>query len=149
MPQANRQRTTAEQKRNVLLVEDDMFVAFGMRSALAEARFVVVGIAATAANARVLYAREKPNVVVLDLELHGLEDGLDFARSLPAEDTNRLLFVTASPDGLRARAKGLAAACLPKPFLEQELVESVQYVLESADPAGQVPEVPERLIAIG
>jgi two-component system nitrate/nitrite response regulator NarL len=68
----------------VLLVEDHAVVRAGLRL-LIESRhgLVVVGEAATHADALTLAAREQPHIILLDLDL-GSEDGLDLLPILRA-----------------------------------------------------------------
>jgi DNA-binding NarL/FixJ family response regulator len=68
----------------ILLIEDHAVVRAGLRLLLESRReFAVVGEATTRADALALAARERPHVILLDLDL-GAEDGLDLLPSLRA-----------------------------------------------------------------
>jgi two-component system, NarL family, nitrate/nitrite response regulator NarL len=91
--------TTTMQAIRVLLVEDHAVVRAGLRL-LIESRhgLVVVGEAATHADALALAAREQPHIILLDLDLGG-EDGLDLLPNLrAAAGQARVLILTGMRD---------------------------------------------------
>lgn len=57
--------------RKVLVVEDEALVAMLVEDALLDAGFAVIGPAATIEEAMALLERERPDAVVLDLNLAG------------------------------------------------------------------------------
>ena len=61
----------ADEARKVLVVEDEALVAMLVEDALLDAGFGVIGPAATVEEAMALLARERPDAVVLDLNLAG------------------------------------------------------------------------------
>jgi CheY-like chemotaxis protein len=61
----------AQVSRRVLVVEDEALVAMLVEDALMDAGFGVIGPAATVDEALDLIARERPDAVVLDLNLAG------------------------------------------------------------------------------
>ena len=61
----------AESARKVLVVEDEALVAMLVEDALLDAGFGVIGPAATVEEALSLLQRERPDAVVLDLNLAG------------------------------------------------------------------------------
>lgn len=58
-------------RRRVLVVEDEALVAMLVEDALTDAGYGVIGPAATVAEALALLGRERPDAVVLDLNLAG------------------------------------------------------------------------------
>jgi two-component system nitrate/nitrite response regulator NarL len=79
----------------VLLVEDHTVIRAGLRLLLESRRgLVVVGEATTCAEALELVARERPDIILLDLAL-GTEDGLDLLPVLKTRATSaRVLVLT-------------------------------------------------------
>lgn len=61
----------ADGARRILVVEDEALVAMLVEDALLDAGFGVMGPAATVDEAMALLARERPDAVVLDLNLAG------------------------------------------------------------------------------
>jgi len=83
----------------VILVEDHAVVRAGLRMLIESRRgLVVVGEAATHADALALAAREQPHIILLDLDL-GREDGLDLLPNLrAAAGQARVLILTGMRD---------------------------------------------------
>jgi response regulator RpfG family c-di-GMP phosphodiesterase len=112
----------------ILLVDDDP----GLR-ALLRTTFEVVAVdvaeAESAAAARTLLPRFKPDVVVLDVRMPG-EDGLSLCRALKADTATRgigVVLLTGVEEGNGAAAKDAGAdALLKKPFSPLELLGVVE-----------------------
>jgi DNA-binding NarL/FixJ family response regulator len=119
------------QTARILVVEDDYFVGLQNEDILTKAGFSVVGIATTADYALALAAREKPDLVLMDIRLAYSGDGIDAAISLLQNHGLRSVFVTALADpATRSRA---VAACplgwLMKPFSAAALIKAVRDAL--------------------
>jgi response regulator NasT len=87
----------AGQKPRVLIVEDDTLVGMGLKAQLERLGHVVVGQAATAAEAMALYREHLPDVVLLDIRLNG-DDGIEVARQLLHERRCPMVIVSAYSD---------------------------------------------------
>lgn len=109
--------------RRVLVVEDEALVAMLVEDALAEAGYEVIGPAATVAEALALLERERPDAVVLDLNLAG-ESSTPVADLLAAR---RIPYVIATGYGAAALPPGHEqAAVLAKPYDPTELAALLQ-----------------------
>ncbi len=119
--------------KTILLVDDDSRITQVARDYLAHAGFgVAVAHDGPAALAR--YRAEKPDLVVLDLGLPGL-DGLDVARALRKESRVPIIMLTArgeESDKLVGLELG-ADDYMTKPFSPKELVARVRAVLRRAE----------------
>jgi response regulator NasT len=90
--------------RQVLIVEDNSFIALGLRSDLEQLGHEVVGMAADAAEARQLFSERAPNLLLMDIRL-GKDDGIELTRQLYAERPCPVVIVSAFSDAeLVARA---------------------------------------------
>lgn len=117
----------------ILVVEDEYLVAMQMQSALAEAGFAVVGLAATGEDALAIAAREHPALAIVDIRLGGALDGLDAARALFREQGIRSILATANYDE-KTQIRAVEAAplgWLPKPFEMRSLVLKVRSAVRS------------------
>jgi len=120
-------------KARVLVVEDDYFVSMDIETVLNEVGCDVIGITATAEEAIELAARERPDLVLMDVRLAGRLDGIEAATDIHSRLGIRSLFVTAHSDpdtrqrGERANPVGWAL----KPFSSHELKASVRAALEA------------------
>ena len=98
----------------VVLVDDHALIRQGLRALLERSGLTVVGEAATAAEAAAAVARNRPEVVVLDLRLDGSEwNGLELCRRLTRQFPRSQVLVlttfltqTLLLDSLHAGARG-------------------------------------------
>ena len=119
----------------VLVVDDELKIARLVRDYLTEAGFVVT--LASSGPAAVATARsEKPDLVVLDLGLPGM-DGYDVTRAIRAQSAIPIIMLTARSEETD-RIVGLELGAddyVVKPFSPRELVARVKAVLRRTDGA--------------
>jgi two-component system, response regulator PdtaR len=90
--------------RQVLIVEDNSFIALGLRGDPEQLGHAVVGLASDAAEARQLFHAREPNLLLMDVRL-GKDDGIELTRQLYAERPCPVVIVSAFSDAeLVARA---------------------------------------------
>jgi DNA-binding NarL/FixJ family response regulator len=118
-------------RRKVLVVEDDYFVASEVEMALLDAGFEVTGLAATADEAIELAKSHRPDLVVMDIRLAGFRDGVDAALELFRESGIRCIFATAHYEAAtRQRAEpALPLGWLAKPYQPDTLLRAVHRAL--------------------
>jgi DNA-binding NarL/FixJ family response regulator len=120
-------------RRRLLIVEDDWLISLQLGQLLTAAGFEIVGTASDAATAVALAERERPDLVLMDIRLHGPVDGVEAARAIVDHLGIQSLFVSAHTDpGTIART--LAARPLgwvPKPFTEAEVLQAVRAALSA------------------
>jgi two-component system, OmpR family, alkaline phosphatase synthesis response regulator PhoP len=115
--------------QRILVVEDEMRIAGNLRDYLEDAGFGVT-VAGDGSSALASVRGERPDLVVLDLGLPGL-DGLDVARELRRSSTVPIVMLTARGEE-SDRIVGLELGAddyLVKPFSPRELVARVRAVL--------------------
>ncbi len=116
----------------LLIVENDRVTARDLEATLRRRGFVVVGIAYSAVQALDFVRGEKPDLVLLDIQLDGPEDGIELARQLRREHGVPSIFVTGYSEGAileRARS-AQPAAFLRKPFSDTEIAVCLESVVE-------------------
>ncbi len=118
-------------RRRLLIVDDEWLISMQLEQMMTTAGFEVVGTAATAADALALADRERPDLVLMDIRLHGPVDGIDAACQIMDRFGIRSLFVSAHSDaGTMTRSLAARpAGWLPKPFTEAELLQAVRSAL--------------------
>jgi len=112
-----------------LVVEDEPQIAHLVQQYLERDGFRVA-IASDGPQALELFARMRPEVVVLDLMLPGL-DGWEVCRRIREESRSAVVMLTAR-DGVEDRVQGLELGAddyVTKPFSPRELVARVRAVL--------------------
>ncbi|HEV7810572.1 MAG TPA: response regulator transcription factor [Candidatus Limnocylindrales bacterium] len=133
--------------RSILVVEDEPRIAQLARDYLEHAGFAV-RIAATGEAALQTIRRDRPDLVVLDLGLPGI-DGLDVTRAIRRDSALPVIMVTARDDELD-KLVGLELGAddyMTKPFSPRELVARVRAVLRRAE-ASSDPH-PDEVIRAG
>jgi len=107
----------------ILVVEDEVSAAFAISLHLGKFGHVMLGPASTGIEAVALARSEKPDLVLMDIQLLGPMDGVEAARSIRAEREVALIFMTAYPiELIKIRVEELhPLAVLSKPFGLEEL----------------------------
>lgn len=119
--------------QRLLVVEDELLVALDIESILTEAGMVVVGPAASAAEALELIASTAFDAALLDANLHG-EPINDVAAALVER---RIPFAYVTGYGRESLPPGFEATIITKPFDANQLVSATRELL--ARPGGPEP----------
>ena len=142
-------------RASILVVEDDATIRTLLEMALLGAGYTQVSTAARGDDALAVVARDKPDLVLLDVMLPGL-DGLSVARRIratPALAATRILMLTArtEPEDIVAGLEAGADDYVTKPFDRLVLLARVKAVLrrglpvtEGVDFDGLVLDEPNR-----
>jgi two-component system response regulator MprA len=115
---------------HVLVVDDDAPILASLRRALEYAGYRV-SVAPDGPTALVAAADERPDLVVLDRMLPGI-DGMGVCRRLRAEDPTLLILMLTARDATADRVAGLDAGAddyLVKPFDYDELLARIRALL--------------------
>lgn len=122
------------QKRSVLVIEDQPEMASAIRRVLIRQGFEVQ-VAHDGFSAGTLLASMKPGLVTLDLKMPGMDgyEVLRFIRSHEEHSQTRVLVISAETSAGLERAVALGASdILPKPFENEELLNRVEALFETA-----------------
>jgi DNA-binding response OmpR family regulator len=119
----------ASEARKVLVVEDEALVAMLVEDALLDAGFVVIGPAATVEEAMALLNRERPDAVVLDLNLAG-ETSTPVADVLASRGIPYVIATGYGASGLPAGHQD--AMVLAKPYDPAELTAMLGRICHQA-----------------
>lgn len=116
-------------KRTVLVVDDDVFNLELVATILERGGYDVVGTA-SGGEALELAATLMPSLVLMDLQLPGM-DGLEVTRRLlESPRTSRLKIVAysamAMPDDIEAAMRAGCSAYITKPIGARQLIETVR-----------------------
>ena len=111
----------------ILVVEDEAIIAADIQDRLEDAGYRVIHTA-RGEQAVTLAKREKPGLVLMDVNLAGEMDGITAAQRICATGEPPLIFLTSNSDRptfTRARAVG-PRAFLTKPFRGRDLLNAVE-----------------------
>lgn len=128
----------------VLIIEDESDLSIVLKDYLERAGYVVF-IAETGDKGVYLWREHHPDMVLLDLNLPGM-DGIDIARTIRQTDDTPIIMVTARVEEVD-RLLGLELGAddyITKPYSPREVVARVKAVLRRVEkPSEKPPEVIE------
>jgi len=119
---------------NVLIIEDTVEQSDKLAKLLQENNYNVVGIAQTFQEALKLYYQAKIDIVIIDIFLNGVPEGITFAETINTvpESSKPFVFLTSSTDRqIFERAKLTKPfSFLMKPFNELEVLYAIEMAIE-------------------
>ncbi|OQP68432.1 response regulator [Niastella populi] len=120
-------------KVKIMIVEDETIVALDLSMRLQKEGYEVVGIAASSDDAVELFTEQKPDLVLMDINIKGKKDGIETAKELKKIQEVPLIFLTAfSQNEYVNRAKAVnPSAYLVKPFNNDSLHTSIQIAIHN------------------
>jgi DNA-binding response OmpR family regulator len=119
--------------RTILIVEDEPLVAFDNEHLLAHAGYDVVATVDSYDHAVAAIETGGIDLVIADINLRGVRNGVDVARHAHAAAIAVLFVTGACP----ADAQALAIGCLAKPYSQRDLllaIEVADAVMRAAPP---------------
>ena len=121
---------TVPRRRRVVIADDESIIRLDLGEMLASLGYEVVGEASDGAVAVDLAQKLRPDVVIMDIKMPGV-DGIAAARELTRARIAPVLLLTAYSEGQlveRAKEAGVVAY-LVKPFREAELLPAIEIAL--------------------
>ncbi len=115
----------------ILIVEDELIVAIDLKETLEALGFVVTGIAASFDAIMRQVKQDRPDVVLMDIRLSGIRDGIEAATILGETWQIPVLYLTAYADS-HTLARVYASrpyGYLRKPVSEADLMAAITLVL--------------------
>lgn len=120
-------------KERILVVEDEALVAEELREDLERLGYAVAGVVASGEQVLEAVSEGKPDLVLMDVRLNGIMDGIEAAFQTKAEFDIPIIYLSAYSDDetLRRAAVTAPTAYLIKPFNERELAANIAMALSS------------------
>jgi DNA-binding response OmpR family regulator len=116
----------------VLIIEDELLVAWSLHDVLSLIGCEVTGIAATVSEALILAENTKPDLALVDVRLAGQQDGIEGAVLLRKQFGLPVIFLTGEVEretAWRAAEVG-PVEYLVKPVHTRQLVEAIRTAVE-------------------
>jgi DNA-binding LytR/AlgR family response regulator len=115
------------------IVEDEMIIALGIANTLQELGYDVTEPAKSYTEALEMIATEKPDLLLLDIQLSGYKDGIDLAAKVRRDIGIPFIFLTANADiATVGKAKEVyPQAYLVKPFRKDDLYTAIELCLHN------------------
>lgn len=121
--------TGAGRTLNVLIVEDELLVAWHLEAMVRETGASVCGIANDRDTALAIAEREEPDLILMDVNLGDGPDGVSVAAEVSRSQSPRFLFVTAyDPRSIEAKKSrlGVEGRIMGKPVDARTLGTEIQ-----------------------
>jgi CheY-like chemotaxis protein len=128
----NPSRNGAATPRSVLIVERKAAVARKIRRSLIRLGYHVPATARSATEALAAVEAHRPNVIVMDLDLEGSDEGIETATAIQARHPTPIVFLTeGSADAalMRAQEHAQPLGFVVKPYQDLELRAAVEVAL--------------------
>lgn len=106
----------AQVATDVLIIEDEPMIAMDLEGILEGLGHRVMGVARTHAEALKATAKEKPGLVLADIQLADGSSGLDAVNEMLRSFQVPVIFITAYPDRLLTGARPEPAFLITKPY---------------------------------
>lgn len=124
-----REEIARQTKARVLIIEDETLIAMDLHDIVTRLGHEVVGAADTARKAVVAAARQKPDLILADIQLADGSSGIDAVSEILAGTSVPVIFITAFPDRLLTGERPEPTFLITKPYLEETVQAAVSQAL--------------------
>ncbi|MFY0614744.1 MAG: response regulator [Hyphomicrobiaceae bacterium] len=127
--QAARQDVAGQIASNVMIIEDELFIATELEDIVTQLGHHVVGIASTHSEAVAQMQTADAHLVLADVQLADGSSGIDAVDEILTSHTVPVIFITAFPERLLTGLKPEPTYLIKKPFRVQEVRAAVSQAL--------------------
>lgn len=114
----------------VMIIEDEAIIAMDIHSIVTEMGHEVIGIARTRDAAVKMGTREKPDLILADIQLADNSSGIDAVRDLMDQFGDLpAIFITAFPERLLTGERPEPAFLISKPYNEEQVRSAVSQAM--------------------
>jgi DNA-binding LytR/AlgR family response regulator len=115
----------------ILLVEDELIIAEDMTNMLERIGYEIVGVAIDYDEAIEILETEKPDLILLDVNLGGKKDGIHLAEEINKRFNIPFIFTTSYTDGetIERAKKTQPINYLVKPFKQAQLYTAIEIAM--------------------
>lgn len=114
----------------VMIIEDEAIISLDISAIVREMGHDVTGIAATRAEAVELAARERPDLILADIQLADRSSGIDAVNDiLRVIGEIPVIFITAFPERLLTGERPEPAFLITKPYAEEQVRSAVSQAM--------------------
>jgi two-component SAPR family response regulator len=110
--------------KSVLIVEDEAIVAKDYKIMLEKAGFIVIGIADTSSEAFALAKKDKPDIIIMDINLKGEVSGIETAKIIYDFYKPEIVFITGFEEEVLLFAD-IQYKYIRKPIYEWNLIKGL------------------------
>ena len=115
---------------SVLIIEDEAIIAMDIQMIVSEIGHRVTGIARTRGQAVDLASRERPDLILADIQLADQSSGIDAVNDIMKQfDDVPVIFITAFPERLLTGRKPEPTFLIAKPYAEAQVRSAVSQAM--------------------
>ena len=124
-----------DRKKKVLIIEDELVIALDIKYSLESKGFEVCDFISSAEEALTRLDNIKPDIIVIDIVLEGMMDGIELAEIINEKYQIPIIYITALDDKKTYQdAQKTRPVCfLVKPYGDKELLSWVNIALEQSE----------------
>jgi len=125
----------------IMIVEDDMIIAADISMQLTQLGYGVMGIFPRAEDALRQLEHQRPDILLLDIQLKGSMDGIQLATTIQEQYPLPIIYLTANTDRPTFdRAKSTKPlAFIAKPFDQEDLERTLELVADRLTESSESP----------
>ena len=120
-------------KKRILIAEDESIIAMDIKRIIEKEGYEVTSVAASAIDVIEKTEFHKPDLILMDIKLNGLLDGIEASKIISFKHKIPIIFVTAlnNKETIQRIKSSGAFGFLLKPFNEQSLRDELAKALEA------------------
>ena len=117
--------------KKIMIVEDELLIALSMQNELEDFGFQVCGLVNSGEKALEEMERERPDLVLMDVNLGPSLDGIETARSIKSRYGTPIIFLTGYSDEklMKSINEIGPAGCFTKPVEITDIIDAINSVL--------------------
>ena len=117
-------------KGRIMVIEDEAIIAMDLQGIIAEMGHAITGVARTASGAVDLAKRERPDLILSDIQLADGSSGIDAVNEiLSAAADIPVIFITAFPERLLTGERPEPAFVITKPYSEDQVRSAISQAM--------------------
>ncbi len=114
----------------VMIIEDEAIIAMDLETVVSDLGHKITGIARTRDGANDLAAREKPDLILADIQLADNSSGIDAVQDILGDYGQiPVIFITAFPERLLTGERPEPAFLISKPYTEDQVRSAVSQAM--------------------
>jgi len=114
----------------VMVIEDESIIAMDIQSIVSDMGHTVTGIARTRDQAIALARKNRPDLILADIQLADNSSGIDAVNQILKETANiPVIFITAFPERLLTGDRPEPAFLISKPYTEEQVRSAVSQAM--------------------
>jgi DNA-binding LytR/AlgR family response regulator len=131
-----------DNKVRILVVEDEMIIGAKISMQLTNLGYEVSGLLSRGEDVPYHVLENKPDIILLDINLKGGLDGIETAKLLSIQGNTPIIFLTANSDEATFnRAKTVKpAAFISKPYKQLDLQRAIELTISRMEEKPMVPD---------